>query len=323
MAGVTPRSYLALCALLITSRAVFGQDTLEAPVAASGVEVELVEQGAAPQEVIRFRPDKGSSGTVVMDMKIEQSMEVGGNQLPAAKLPGQRFTIAYNVSDVSPSGDIEFEYEYTKVEIVDDPDNPSPIAAQIGQMSKPLEGAKGTAVVTSRGLTKSADLEVPPGVSPQLRALLDGMKQSMERLCLPMPEEPIGVGGKWTVSQDIAANGVSLQQTSTCELAGTDDDRYTIDIDITQKANEQQINAPGLPPGAKVTLQSLTSQGAGQLIITSASVFPEQSSMKIDSQTKINSTVGENSHSMVTNMKMEMTIKPATQAAADGQEAAD
>ena len=307
-----PRHFAGpLCAHFVSFTAAVGQESLAPPADTSGVTVELIEAGAAPRAALRFRPTKGLTGTVVMEMNMEQTTAVGGNRFPAARLPGQRYTIQYSITDVASSGDIQFEYEYTDIKVIDDPDNPSPIAAQVEQMTAPLKGATGSATVTSRGFTKSADLEVPPDVAPQMRALLEGMKQSMERLSLPMPEEEIGLGGKWKVTQDLVANGVQLQQTSTCELTGADNDQYSVNIQLLQQANKQQVNAPGVPPGAEVMLESLKSTGKGRLVLSPSSVFPVDSSMNIDSETKINVTAGGNTQAMVTNMKMELTIRPA------------
>ena len=48
--------------------------------------------------------------------------------------------------------------------------------------------------------------------------LLDQMQQSFAQMGAPFPDEPIGVGARWTVNTLIAQQGMKVQQVATYEL---------------------------------------------------------------------------------------------------------
>jgi hypothetical protein len=288
----------------------------QAPPNGDAVVVELIEAGAAPRQEIRFRPKPGTKQTAVMTVKLDQSMIIDDAKRPSASIPPQKFTMEATVTDVSPEGDIQFKFEYIDIDLVDDPAAPSPIAATMRTLLKPLVGATGSAVVSNRGITRKGELNIPPDLSPRLKSLLDGMKDSMNRLSSPVPAEPIGLGGKWRVTQNVVANGLKLKQTSIHELTGVDENGFTIGITLTQQADPQRISSPSVPQAATVMLESLATEGSGSMSISPDSILPIRSQVNIVSNTKMNVTVADTSQAIATEMKMEMTFAPAEARAA-------
>ena len=108
----------------------------EATKTADDIVVKLLEPGAIPRQLIRLHPQKGAKQTAVMTMKMVQTIVTNGTKLPAPGSPPMQFTIDVTISDVASNGDISFDYTYSKVELVDDPDNPSPISLSIRIVSR-------------------------------------------------------------------------------------------------------------------------------------------------------------------------------------------
>lgn len=133
----------------------------------SAVVVELIEPGASPRSEIRFKPKSGDKFKIGMKMKMTQTMTIDGNKLPAPVVPTQKFTIQIVIKDVDSTGEITMEYEYVDFEILDDPKNPSPIAAQIEEMLKPMIGTKGSVVLSNRGVTRKGDIQLTEGIAPR------------------------------------------------------------------------------------------------------------------------------------------------------------
>lgn len=272
----------------------------EAPV------VKLLEAGASPKKPIRLQPKKGETQTSTMTTKMEQSMVINGMKLPAPGAPPMQFTIEVNVKEVA-KNEINFEYKYIKAELLDDEKNPSPVAALIKQQIEPLVGTSGSCTFTDRGFAVKHELTLPEGVSGPMRATLDGLKDSMNRLGSPLPEEPIGIGAKWSVEQNVAANGVKLAQTTIHTLKSIDGSSYTIDVAITQNAKPQKMQPPGLPPGTSVELEALDSTGKGTMVLNVANVFPK-SDIGIDSKLKMKIDAAGQTQKMDMETKMEMTV---------------
>jgi Family of unknown function (DUF6263) len=268
--------------------------------------VKLLEAGSSPKKTLRLQPKKGEKQTSLLTMKMKQSLVVNGMKIPVPGAPPMQFTIEVIVTDVN-KNEINFEYKYTKVEVLDDVKNPSPVAALVKQQIEPLVGTSGSCTFTDRGFSVKHDLTLPEGVGGPMRATLDSLKDSMSRLGSPLPEEPIGIGAQWSVEQNIAANGVKLVQTSTHTLKSIDGPTYTIDVAITQTAKPQKMQPPGLPPGSSVDLEALDSSGKGKMELNTTSVFPN-SDIGIDSKMKMKLEIGGQAQEMEAETKMEMTI---------------
>lgn len=274
-----------------------------------GVTVELIEPGTSPHREIRFKPAKGAKQTAVMTIKMNQSISMQGNKLPSQNVPPQKITMEISVNDVAANGDIGFDFKYTDLQVVDDPNNPSPIAETLRTNLKPLIGASGSGIVTDRGFTKKGELNIPKELAPQLKQMLEGMKDSMNRLSSPVPAEPIGLGGKWRVIQDVNANGMQLKQTSIHEITKIDANGFTMGVRITQDAQPQEIKNAALPAGTTLNLESLNTTGEGTSSISSASIFPSNSEIQIASKVEMALSVQGQNQKMTTDLTMEMTLE--------------
>ncbi len=273
------------------------------------VKVELIDAGTAPLQTIRYTPRVGETQTAVMTISIDMSMSIAGNAMPTQVIPAQKVTFDTTVEDVNADGDIKFSFIYTGAEVVDDPKKPSPMAPMLEEMVKSLVGATGSATVTNRGITKSAGFNIPEGMAPQMKQMLDGMKESMNRISSPVPSEPIGKGAKWKVTQNLAANGMTLVQTSTHEITSFDTAGFTMKIDVTQAADPQEIKNPGLPAGTTLSLVSLDTNGEGTSQVETASLIPVQSSLTISTKSTIDVESSGQKQQMTTDVKMAMELE--------------
>jgi|LakMenEpi03Aug12_release.lakeMendotaPanAssembly.Ray.scaffolds.fasta_scaffold00010_62 hypothetical protein len=306
------RSFVCLLALGITSN-LSAQKPVDAPEAEVGSEivVELIEAGNAPHRQLRFTPKLGDKLSKVMSMKMSQVVTVGGQQPPQVELPGQKMYMDMEVTNVDPNGDIDFQYSYVDIEVVSDPDNPSPIAAQMESMLDPMIGTKGTATITSRGLTKKSNLEISEDLNPMIKSMIDGMKDSMNKLSSPLPEEAVGVGGKWRTVQQLNANGISLEQTSTYEVTKLDSSSFTLSITVDQHAAPQEVKNAMLPPGAVMKLKTLDTKGEGTSRFELNNILPKSSTVSMNSTTSMSISVAGQNQEMTTDMNVEMTLDDA------------
>lgn len=273
------------------------------------VQVELIDAGSAPLHTIRYTPRVGETQTAVMTISIDMAMSVAGNTMPTQVIPAQKVTFDTTVEEVTADGDIKFNFIYTGAEVVDDPQNPSPMAPMLKEMIQSLVGATGSATVTNRGMTLSADFHIPEGMAPQMKQMLNGMKESMNRISSPVPSEPIGKGAKWKVTQNITANGMNLVQISTHEITGFDTAGFTMEINLTQSAVPQEIKNPGLPAGTTVSLISLETKGNGTSQVETASLIPVQSSLMITTESTMDVETAGQKQQMTTDVKMGMELE--------------
>ena len=299
---------LAVCLVIPTSVKAEEEPT-QSDKAANGFEMRLLEAGSTPRKEIRFTPAAGLKQTSIMTMDMQVVVSVAGQNPPQQKMPEQKFTIEINVDDVMPNGDISYRFEYVDIEVVDDPNNPSPAAQTIRDSLKPLIGLTGEGVTSDRGITRSAKINVPENAPAMVKQLLGGMKDALQRLSSPLPEEPVGVGAKWEVIQDVTANGMELQQTVVYGLTSFIDEGFIMSSTTTQSADPQEIKNPALPPNMKMMLDSLSTTGGGTSTLHLDSVMPVDSSVNVNSDAKMSMTIAGQQQKMSTTTKMTMKLQ--------------
>ncbi len=270
----------------------------------SDVVVELISPGEMPRKEIRFQPKSGQTESIIMTMKMDQKITIDGNALPSPATPTQKFTMKVSIKDVASDGDVTSEIEFANIELVDDPQSPSPLGPIMMNLLRPMIGSKGSAVVSNRGLTKKSEFKFNEGLAPQLKLMLDGMMDSVGKISSPVPVEPIGVGGKWKVVQKLTTNGMTLKQISTHELTKRTADGFEITTEISQQADPQEVKSPLLPAGAKMNLESLSTEGKGMSAFRFASIMPA----KADSSVASNAAMTVNVNGKDQRVKTETNI---------------
>lgn len=288
-----------------------GASWADAPDAEPAVEVELLDAGREPRKAIRFAPTAGDKSTVAMTMKMSQGMTINGAKQPETPLPIQKFTMDINVNDVKADGDVHYGFVYSDIEVLSDPQNPSPALATIQGLMQPMVGSKGSGIVTNRGFSKKGEFEIPENLSPMLKSMLEGMKDSLNQLSSPVPGEAVGLGAKWRTVQNVNSNGIKVKQTIEHEVTAIDEKGLTTTFTLTQEAEPQELKNPGLPPGITIKLDSIDTKGSGTSQLTFDSIFPVLHTTDIASEIHMTISAAGQTQKTTTDLKMQMTLEPA------------
>lgn len=263
----------------------------------AGLSVTLNEAGTQPREELRFTPPKGLKESMAMTMKM--GMSISG--ISATDLPAMVMTMDLEVTDVEPSGNIHAKFALSEAHVVDEP-NVMPAVREAMQVSlDQVIGLSGSQTIDNRGFGKDATMKLPPDVAPETKQLMEGMMNSMEQLVAPMPEEPVGLGAKWTTVMPLTVNGMTLVQEANYTITAIDGKLVTTDLIMTQRAEPQTIKQPNMPP---VKLLYLDSSGTGQVSFDTRKLVPTS---KITMESKSKLEAGGQSVDMT--MTMEMRIE--------------
>ena len=239
--------------------------------------VTLLESGAEPRTVLRYKFQANRTERMVMQMDMAVTVEVQGLQRPETPLPSTRMTMAIDSKEVSPEGELHYEFTLEQTEVLPNPGNdPGAINAIKNQMDTML-GVRGSATVSSRGFSTDVKINIPRGVSPQVRQLLDDMTRSMSQISVPLPVEPIGRGARWQVTTPIETAAMKLTQIATYTLSEIQGDTVKFDVQIEQSAPPQESRPPGAPPGVTVMMESLSTSGSGTVELQMTDVVPTSS----------------------------------------------
>ena len=290
-----------------------GAAVLAAETAADGaareVRVTLLEAGSEPRQVLRVTPTKGAVQTTTMTMTMEMAMVVTGFAPPPQKLPPMRTTMAVEVDDVSPEGDISYTFTMEKAEVLPADGVPANVVEMLETRLVSMEGLKGTGRATSRGVTQEAEIEIPEDVDAQTRPLLESMKQSLDQFSAPYPEEPVGLGASWEVEIPMKHGGIESVTVATYTLERVTDGGCTLAVTMRQAAEPQDIDNPQLPAGTTMRVDDLQASGSGTLTITFGHIMPASSTMKLASALETTIDVGGRKQGMTMKSDIEVEIE--------------
>jgi hypothetical protein len=241
---------------------------------ASAHQTKLLEAGAEPRQVLRLHAEAGTKQTVSMTVEVAMDFQVGPTSPPQAiKLPRMQMGMDFTVKDVAANGDMQYETVITDATVAEDPGaNPQLIEPMKASMAA-IKGLTGTGIITDRGVTKTNEVKIPNEVDPQAKQSVDQIKEAMGDLSTPFPEEAVGPGAKWEVKRTVKAQGVTMNQTTTCQLVSVEGDRLTIKTALVQGAANQKIPNP-LMPTAKVDLSKMTITGNSEATLDLAHILP-------------------------------------------------
>jgi hypothetical protein len=225
------------------------------------------------------------------------------------KLPATRMLMDMTITDAN-ADTYNYTFAVTEAAPVKEPGVQAMVMDAMAKALKNTVGLKGKGTIDNRGVNKGASFELPPNMDPQTRQLMDGMRDAVGRMSAPLPKEPVGVGGKWKVAQQLTQNGMTLDQNATYTVKSIEGDKLTFDVAVEMNAKPQEVKAPGMPAGSKMMLETMTGKGGGTTVQNLTSLLPENSNVKIDTAMKSTVEAMGQKQKMAMDMTMDVTIQP-------------
>jgi hypothetical protein len=251
--------------------------------------VVLLAAGKKPRAPLRYSLPSSFRKKMGMTITIGMDMLVAGQNVNM-HLPPMRIEMALSVIGKVGPREARCKFEVTGADLrpggdkIFDSTRPQLLASL-----KKMVGTSGTLVMDDRGVVRDVKLSLPPDIEPQARQAMESTSQAMSQFSSPLPEEPVGVGARWQVNQSIDANGLKLKQKAVFELVSFKGKKGVVKATISQTADPQVANLPGLPPGVKADLlsHSGTGTGSGDLDLTQLVPAAFKVGVKTDTSMKI------------------------------------
>ena len=267
--------------------------------------VTVASTGAGPKKALRYVIPAGQKATMEINLKMGMSMNMAGMAMPM-DMPGMKMTADAAVTQVDPNGDITYTLAFTGLTIEAAADANPAVAAALQGAAANITSMKGTSTISSRGVTKSAKMEVG---DPTMQQMLGQMTSTIENLSNPFPEEAVGVGAKWEVRQAITSGGQTSFTKTEYELMAMDGNTVTLNTKMEQTAPPQSVSNPALPAGTEIALEKLSGTGTGTTKITLNSLVPT-----VEANSSINTSMvmsmGGATQPVTMDMTMKMTVGP-------------
>jgi hypothetical protein len=267
---------------------------------------QLLDRGIEPRQELSFSPAENSKEILSVVTNMDMNMSIAGRMIPAMDMPGMMMKMETVVDRVEDNGDIHLSFVYTESDVMDAANSPPMMVEAIRSELQKIVGMTGTMLVNKHGATKLANFDLPGNIDPNTQQLFDRTMSSIEEISTPLPSEAIGVGARWQIVNSPAVNGMKLEQIATYEIVELQDNQITLDIAVTQNADPQTPQLPGMPPDAKIDLKSYTGNGRGRVILQLDKMMPVRGSIAIDSNTQME--IGSKSSNSVEAMPVEMDM---------------
>lgn len=216
---------------------------------------DVVEEGDTPRRALRLRFTKGATTTAELTSDLDVSQESAGTT-QSLDSPVVTETVRFRVERVDgDTADISFAFTKAGLDRAGT-DLTDQEYIELTADLHDLVGVGGTGRVTGRGTFTAFSYETPTGLDPRVADTLRQFEDQLPTIVVPLPTQPLGIGGRWRTTTTTTLAGITLDQITTYEITGLTDQKVAYRATTDQSAGEQDIEAPGLPAGTTVRLIS-------------------------------------------------------------------
>lgn len=251
-----------------------------APDAAAHVDagVRLVEAGAEPRKAMRYTTQVGAEQRANLAMTTELELGATGQKMPTA-LPKTRMTIGAKVTAVDPTGKRHFGLTIDEADVAEGAEVGSTRAGEkLAEVIRGMKGLKGDKVASERGVSHQFTLAAPAGsegimATAALKPVVQGFERAIDQMTVPFPDEAIGVGAKWEVTQKVVEAGMTLDQTTAFEVTAVKGEVVSLRFTVTLAAPAGKLEST-FAGGLVAQVKSLTGSGDGTIEVDLGKVLP-------------------------------------------------
>lgn len=300
---------LSACALLVFLSPVIGQELpKDKPYQAAALpKVTLMDPGAEPRRVLRLTAPADGTQSARMKSRIQVSMKVPGADFPSPTMPWIVVDLTMKATERNASGDVTWTMKVDRVG-TEDAGAPADMVAMVRSSIAPLKDLTGAGQTTDRGLTRFSSAQLPDDEGDSAREL----GQQVGQLGIPLPEEAVGIGARWSCKSTLHTQGLVVQQIATYELAELRSETAVVNLRTGQTAEPQAMNVPHLPAGITMLLESLKSSGTGRIELSLNRLLPDRLTNRVETDLSILVRGGEKPERRTQRVKVEVELLPVS-----------
>jgi len=194
-------------------------------------------------------------------------------------------TITAKVNAADPAADTTVGLVISESDIAEGQETGGSRAAEkLAEVIRGMKGLKGDKVVSARGVSQRFTLSSPEGDggimgTAALKPVVQGFERAIDQMTVPFPEEAIGVGAKWEVTQQVVEAGMMLDQTIAFEVTAIKDNVVSLRFTVTLKAPPGKLEST-FAGGMTALVTSLEGGGEGTIEVDRSKVLPIAMSAK-------------------------------------------
>jgi hypothetical protein len=274
-----------------------------------GVVVQLVEPGAEPRQVLRITAPAGHKEKVRMSMAMTMGMDMGAMGSHSMTMPPFLTDMEMEVLEVLPDGRLRMVAETTSTGLGEGGEAMDPmLLSQLEEALSEIEGMKVYGTMDRQGRSVEVEVELPEGLSPEMRQQFETMNNTFSQLAAPLPVEEVGPGARWDTSMVMDNNGLKLLQTVHYELEELAEDTLTLNSTYSQ-ALVSGADMGNLPPGAEVDWLRFESRGQGRTVQKLSMLTPHDVQAEVEADMLVRISIQGMVQEMGMTMAMDMGLE--------------
>lgn len=280
-------------------------------------EPEVLEVGAAPRKELRLRFTAGDTTTVAIAFDLDVTQESAGTT-QELDTPVVTETVRFTVDAVEPGAgpdggpEAQVSFAFTAVSLDRaGTDLTEQEHAELTADLQGLVGLGGSGRLDDRGAFRDLAYELPDGLDPSVEASLRQFEDQLSSIALPLPTEPLGVGGRWRTTTTTTLAGVTLDQVTTYEVTALTDTGVAYAATTEQVAEEGDLDPATLADGSTARLLSSDVTGTGTGTMDLASLVATASTRLTGTQVVELAAEGGEPIRLTQQLDVGLTVEPA------------
>lgn len=249
--------------------------------------LHLISAGRSPFLKPRWKFSPGQSQDAEFSSQFTIRTTVGIQPMPETVSPPVTFAIRLETKEVSADGTAQLAFEVIDAKVQSSATVSAERASALQSSATAMIGIAGTYVADSLGRMRDvefADSAAKSAADPNLLTTLD---RHIASTVLPLPEDKIGQGAKWTYADSLQEGGATVRQVSTFEITKLSEHELHARVSTQRHGEKQTITMPGGTPDQSYELIALDSDGTGRAEMQLDALAPDSATMSTKATMKM------------------------------------
>jgi hypothetical protein len=238
--------------------------------------MKLLDPGQPPRRRLRYQWNVSQKERLAVELRTSASTEAGDGKQPEILLPPVHIDIAIDPESISADGDLHYGWAVRDATMTSDVLVPSQVADGMRAEVSAIDHLRGTATVTSRGITKAIWLD--PSTVAEAGAtgqMIEQVRQTLRDVAAPLPDEDVGRGARWQKHSLLDAKQTRITQTETFTLLEMAGNKASLDDVLAQTAPAQALRAPGMSYRSQARMESMLASGNAKIRVSLSQLVPQ------------------------------------------------
>lgn len=251
--------------------------------ASAAPSVTVLDAGTGAKKVLRSQAAHPQTQRLVVLWNMNMMTQMGTMNVPI-DLPQAEAAMVVTTLPQTTDDAVHYSLELSRVGLSEEADNAlGPLIGPMRQEMQQLTGKVSKGVMKRSGESVSVNM-AGEGAS---KKMADQLSSVMDQSLVIFPDSPVGLGAKWSITEEVDQQGMRFERTTNVELKSIKGTVIELALTLGGKPLSTEINSPDLPPGAKAELVSLKVNGGGTVVYDLADLFPQRSTLDVQLVTQM------------------------------------